>query len=518
MQDYQQWGASAKVKMMLDEYPILALTREAAAGQKSSSSTTYESHFADGNRGLDLSSLMKATATISGEIILNKLLPSMISIVVENAGAEVGYLILKQDEELELVVKRSVNSPQAEFMHRLPLAESAEVAQSVMQYTYRSQDILLLDHAYHDERFKNDQHIRNHKLKSILCVPIIHQGAFRGALYLENNLITYAFSPERVNVMKILSAQIAVALDNALLYRNLEDALQQQLTLTEAYSRFTPKEYLRFLGHTSILDVQLGDYRSERMTVLFCDIRAYTSIAELLSAEENFQFLSVYLEKMTEIITSHGGMVNQLLGDGILAFFNAPDEALQASIAMQILLQNYQIHNRQGDPMPIKAGIGLHSGEVIIGIMGNAKRMDTGIVSDTVNAASRIEGLTKHFGVNVLLSEMVVEQLQAKASTSFRFIGRVRMKGKKAAIGLYECFEGDQPEMKAKKAASLPAFQQAMDLYTRQEFQAAQEQFVQLIAQSPDDALLHYYAAKIKTLLEHGSPENWDAIEAIEIK
>jgi predicted ATPase/class 3 adenylate cyclase/GAF domain-containing protein/tRNA A-37 threonylcarbamoyl transferase component Bud32 len=516
--DYLQWGASAKVKLMIDEYPSLILRKGNELNFLMSQNNSETSHFFDSKYGLDLTSLMKSAATISGEILLNKLLPSMISIVVENAGAEVGYLILKNENDLVLAVKRSVLSAEAEFMHNLPLNECNEVAQSVVQYSHRSHDTLLLDHAYHDERFKNDAHISANKLKSILCIPILHQGNFRGAIYLENNLITYAFSAERVSVMNILSAQIAVALDNALLYRNLEESLNNQVTLTEAYSRFTPNEYLRFLGHTSILDVKLGDYRSEKMTVLFCDIRAYTSIAELFTAEENFKFLSAYLEKMTEIITSHNGMVNQLLGDGILAFFNVTKDALEASIEMQVFLQNYQVENLHGAPINIKAGIGMHSGEVIIGIMGNAKRMDTGIVSDTVNAASRIEGLTKHFGVNILLSETLIEQLDCKPAEQFRFIGRVQVKGKNQHIGLYECFDGDLPELKAQKKANLKAYHQALDLYLNQQFSEASLNFAELLEENPRDSVLLYYKSKLDTLLLNGVPENWSPIEAIEIK
>ena len=232
----------------------------------------------------------------------------MISIITENAGAQIGFLVLKKEDDLVLAVKRNIKAPEAEMLHDLPLQDAHEVAKSVIQYCYRSQDAVVLDNATHDERFKNDAHIQHSKSKSVLCIPILHQGEFRGALYLENNLTAKAFPVERVTVMKILSAQIAVSLDNAMLYRNLEIALNKQVILTEAYSRFTPKEYLRFLGHTSILDVKLGDYRSEEMTVLFCDIRSYTTIAEQFTPEENFKFLSAYLETMTKIITMHNGM------------------------------------------------------------------------------------------------------------------------------------------------------------------------------------------------------------------
>lgn len=515
--DYQKWGAEAKLKRMIEQYPFLELYKEYDFSDHEILHET-DTHVTESKHGLDLASLMKSAATISAEIKLNNLLPSMISIVVENAGAQKGYLVLEKNRELVLAVKRNADNTEAEFLNNIPIQNSEEVAQTVIQYTHRTLDTVLLDNAYFDERFKNDAHIKKHKSKSLLCIPIQHQNIFLGAIYLENNLVTHAFSEERVNVIKILSAQIAVSLDNALLYHNLEEALNKQVILTEAYSRFTPKEYLRFLGHASILDVKLGDYRNEKMTVLFSDIRSYTTIAEEFTAEENFIFLSAYLEKMTEIVTAHHGMVNQLLGDGILAFFNRSDDALLASIEMQDLLQNYQVDRVQGEPIRIKAGIGLHSGEVIIGIMGNAQTMDTGIVSDTVNAAARIEGLTKHFGVNILLSDTVAEQLPPNMRDQLRFIGRVKVKGKKRYISLYECFDGDDVEMKTKKAAYLQAYHQALDLYCTQHFRQAASQFAQLALHNNADSLLHYYESKSNSLINKVIPDDWNAIESIDIK
>lgn len=515
--DFQRWGATAKVKRMIEEHPFLEVSIEYNVSETVPANNT-DTLVTESKHGLDLTSLMKSAATISGEIVLNKLLPSMISIVVENAGAQIGYLILEKDRQLLLAVKRDVANTEAEFLDNLPVNESNEIAQTIIQYTHRTHDTVLLNNAENDERFKNDVYIIKNKPKSILCIPILHQTNFLGTIYLENNLISHAFSEERVSVMKILSSQIAISLENALLYHNLEEALNKQVILTEAYSRFTPKEYISFLGHTSILDVKLGDYRNEKMTVLFADIRSYTTIAEQFTAEENFTFLSAYLEKMTEIVTAHHGMVNQLLGDGILAFFNNADDALLASIQMQDVLQNYIVESANREPIHIKVGIGLHSGEVIIGIMGNAQSMDTGIVSDTVNAAARIEGLTKHFGVNILLSETVAEQLQTSLRDHLRFIGKVRVKGKNRYISLHECFEGDELEMKTKKSEYLTAYHQALDLYCTQQFSQASGQFARLAQFNNADAVLHYYEKKSNSFLNKIMPDDWDAIESIDIK
>ena len=299
---------------------------------------------------------------------------------------------------------------------------------------------------------------------------------------------------------------------------NLQESLEKQVSLTEAYSRFTPRAYLKFLGHESILDVKLGDYRVEKMTVLFSDIRSYTTIAEQFSSEENFLFISNYLKRMSEIIARHQGMVNQLLGDGILAFFDNAQHAIDASIEMQQVLQTYLVKRKQGDTIKINAGIGLHSGEVIIGIMGSANSMDTGIVSDTVNAASRIEGLTKHFGLNILLSEAVLKQLDANTQKNMRSIGRVIMKGKQNEISIYECFSGDTEEIKLLKQLQLTSYHDAFSDYCNQNFISAKETFTQLAKHNHHDPLLTYYLKKATELLNANLPKDWTAVEDIQIK
>jgi len=515
---YERWGATAKVRHLTENYPELLLRTAPDTAAAGAFQSQQEGDSSSGKHGLDLASLMKSATAISGEIMLDKLLPAMIHIVVENAGAQTGLLVLEQNGALYLAAAYDTAQPEAVLLPDIPVPDSGLVPETVLQYSRRSHEPVVLDFAAADARFKNDPYITARQPKSVLCIPILHQAVFRGALYLENNLIASAFPPERVQVMNILSAQIAVSLDNALLYKNLEEALDKQVTLTEAYSRFTPKEYLRFLGHTSILDVKLGDHRSETMTVLFSDIRAYTTIAEQLSSEENFLFISSYLEQMSGVVARHHGMVNQLLGDGVLAFFTRPEDALHAAVEMQECIRDFVVKRPGKTAIPIKIGIGLHTGEVIIGIVGSELSMDTGIVSDTVNAASRIEGLTKHFGVNILLSETVVEHLDARTRAGLRALGRVQVKGKREDIGLFECFSGDLAELRQPKTALLPDYHQALEHYFERRFPEAAEAFHALAQRHPADPVVQMYLQKATQLAEHGAPEGWTGVEAMDFK
>jgi hypothetical protein len=185
---------------------------------------------------------------------------------------------------------------------------------------------------------------------------------------------------------------------------------------------------------------------------------------------------------------------------------------------MQQVLQNYKIKRKGGEMLAIKAGVGMHSGEVIIGIMGSTTSMDTGIVSDTVNAAARIEGLNKHFGVNIILSETVLNQLDENVQSEMRPIGRVIMKGKHNDIGLFECFNGDADEFKLMKQKQLTSYIAAFEQYCNRNFKGATEAFVKLSEENKQDALLNYYLKKARDLIGKPIPSEWTAVEDVQIK
>lgn len=209
--------------------------------------------------------------------------------------------------------------------------------------------------------------------------------------------------------------------------------------------RFVPQAFLRALGKESIVDTQLGDQRSQEVTVLFTDIRDYTSLSESMTPEENFRFVNAYAGRMGPIIQSNGGFVHQYLGDGIMAIFqNSPEDALKAALRMQETLVIYNQERISQERRPIKVGMGLHTGPLVMGIIGDQYRTEAATISDTVNTASRMEGLTKDFVANILISEESYRGISNKDDFNFRYLGKVNVKGKQKAIGVYECVEGEE--------------------------------------------------------------------------
>ncbi|MGB6014150.1 MAG: AAA family ATPase, partial [Nodosilinea sp.] len=234
---YLRWGAIAKAQQLEAEYPQLlapAAGRQAIAAAPSPVTNTRST---SGFQGFDLATVMKASQALSGEIVLSDLLTQLMQIVLENAGAEQGLLLLESGGQL--VVKASGKVGDDAIVHlvnpmghqgeaELSLATDADAAAalplSVVNYVTRTQAALVLHNATAEDLFAGDPYILAQQPKSVLCAPLLHQGQLTGMLYLENNLTTGAFTPDRLEVLQLLAGQAAISIENARLYADLEEA------------------------------------------------------------------------------------------------------------------------------------------------------------------------------------------------------------------------------------------------------------------------------------------------------
>ncbi|MDB9513444.1 trifunctional serine/threonine-protein kinase/ATP-binding protein/sensor histidine kinase [Kamptonema animale CS-326] len=229
---YQLWGAIAKVEDLQAKYPqFLARTSAKTTTQtKVNRTTTVPTTTSTNLRDtLDLATVMKASQAISGEIVLSKLLERLMKIAIENAGAEKGFLILEKAGNWAIEAEGSVKKDEVSVLRSLPLnakADSEEIpklASAIANYVIRTQENVVLNNATQEGQFTRDPYIAATQPKSILCTPLIHQGKLTGILYLENNLTEGAFTTDRLELLKLLSAQIAISIENAQLYNNLQE-------------------------------------------------------------------------------------------------------------------------------------------------------------------------------------------------------------------------------------------------------------------------------------------------------
>ncbi|HYX05016.1 MAG TPA: adenylate/guanylate cyclase domain-containing protein, partial [Reyranella sp.] len=161
--------------------------------------------------------------------------------------------------------------------------------------------------------------------------------------------------------------------------------------------RFVPHAFLRIVGKPSIVDVELGDNKQETMSILFSDIRSFTTLSESMTPDENFTFINAYLERMGPVIRNHNGFIDKYIGDAIMALFTNADDAVRAGLAMLETLAAFNAERRPAGQPPIGIGIGINSGSLMLGTIGEKQRMEGTVISDAVNLAARVEDLTKTY-------------------------------------------------------------------------------------------------------------------------
>ena len=288
--------------------------------------------------------------------------------------------------------------------------------------------------------------------------------------------------------------------------------------IQKATNRFVPHKFLNSIGHESITDVKLGDQANCNVTVFFSDIRDYMTLSEQMTPEENFKFVNAFVGRLGPIIQKHNGFVNQYLGDAIMANFPSEAEhALQAAVDMQKTLRIYNEQRKLKNRRPIKVGMGLHTGSLIMGIIGDEMRSEPATVSSTVNTASRMESLTKLYGANILISEHSKRKIPDSANFNLRYLGKVQLKGKKELISIYECFDGDSPSLITFKNEMIPQFNRGLDYFFSKDFERAALVFQKIFDMEPADLVNRFFYERSLKYAKSGVAESWNGVELVKM-
>lgn len=265
-------------------------------------------------------------------------------------------------------------------------------------------------------------------------------------------------------------------------------AQEELIQMNTAYKRFVPHEFLSLLDKESILDVQLGDQVQKHMSVLFSDIRSFTLLSEQMTPEENFQFVNTYLNKMGPLVRKHHGFIDKFIGDAIMALFHGTaDDALRSAIAMFQTLKQYNEERETSGSPSIEVGIAINTGMMMLGTLGEHDRMDSTVISDAVNLAARLEGLTKFYHVSLLISEYTFQQLKDPDQYSIRFLDRVKVKGKTEAVAVYEVYDPDDAQTRSEKQKTAKIFEKACQCYQEKDLTQAKSLFEECLRQNPED-------------------------------
>ncbi|MGK7921622.1 MAG: AAA family ATPase [Trichodesmium sp.] len=224
---YQNWGATRKIKHLENQYPELTNLLIVKNQMIDPQITAISSETGSNSYSLDLDTVIKASQAISSEIVLDKLLSKLMKILIENAGAEKGVLLLLREGKLINQAEATLDAEEV-VVRETEINQCENLPLTIINYVERTRQDIVLSNTGDEDRFTTDPYVAKNELKSVLCTPIINGGKLIGVLYLENNLTTGAFTPERLEILRLLSSQVAVSLENAMLYGSVEQKIQER--------------------------------------------------------------------------------------------------------------------------------------------------------------------------------------------------------------------------------------------------------------------------------------------------
>lgn len=459
---------------------------------------------------VDLRTLLETVQAVSREIEVAGLLERVVSLVIRNAGATRGVLMLVDAGVAEPVAAGLADSSGSITMITGDQVNDIEYVQSVVDYVIRVGKAVLIDDAGTHELVRHDNDTWGRTIGSILCAPLVQAGNLVGVVYLENQFASGVFTTRQLVVVETICGQAAVSLNNARLF-------EEQRSQAASFLRFVPRPFLEQLGRESIGDVSLGDAVTADVTVSFSDVRDFTKVSEGLTAAESFELLNAYLGRMGPAVSRHGGFIDKYVGDAVMSLFiGGADGAVAAAIDMQHALRDFNAE-RPGS-VPLRMGLGIHAGEVMLGTVGFADRMETTVIGDTVNAASRMEGASKDFCGAVLISRPVVARLQNPGPFLLREVGRITVLGKSEILEVYEVLAARASPEAEQAAATRDTFASALSAWYRADFAVAAALFRACSEAAPFDELARTYASRCERFVAEPPHGDWNGVEALQHK
>lgn len=479
-----------------------------------------------------ISTLTRTGNALSYEKKLENLLDMLVAEARSISHAEAGLLYTLDNGQLELKVIQSDSALPFRVKSQIDIRQAflpLENSQfSLVAHVARHKKALCIE-ATNDEKHDITQALLSaqplagyRSEQALLVLPLLdrHNNAL-GVLELLNPLDVKTgqpaqFSESQFDIINALTSQATVAIENASGY----EKIREQNT---AFERFVPKEFLHLLGREQVVDIEVGDASLEEMTVLFSDIRDFTRMSERMLPDESFDFLNEYLSRIGPNIVHHGGFIDKYIGDAIMALFaghhiSSADDAVQAALGMFKGLAGLNEARAQQGKAAVHIGLGLHTGPVALGTIGFEGRLETTVIGDTVNMASRVQSLTKMYGIHFGMTAVSLHQLRKTEHLLVREIDTVQVQGKQHAHTIYDVFSADAPELQEQKAAALSVYQEMLLLYRQRQWDNALRLIKQLRHQLPEDRVLDIYQRRCEDFRQTPPPGSWQGITRLGAK
>jgi predicted ATPase/class 3 adenylate cyclase len=422
---YKRWGATAKLIQMESHYIQL----RGGSGAEWQNQLLDEPAKQPAN--IDLETVLKASAALSSEIVLPRLLKIMMQIILENAGAQNGFLIMEKDGQKYIEAEIKADMEDIKILQSIAVSQSNLLAESVVNYVYLTQETVILDDACKSDLFANDEFIKRNECKSILCIPLMNMGKIQAVIYLANDVTSGAFTAKGVGVLKLLAGQMAVSIENALFYSELENKVKERTNELEIEKKKSDDLLLNILPEDIANELKQTGHTKPRSykiaTVMFTDFENFTTKSENLSPEELVSLIDACFTKFDEIISKYKMEKIKTIGDAYLCVSGLPDPKNHSAInavdaAMEIIeaMNAFRTNANENNHFDIR--IGIHTGPLVAGVVGD-KKFAFDIWGDTVNTASRMEQNSEANKINI--SRTTYELVKEKYACTYR--------GKKAA-------------------------------------------------------------------------------------
>lgn len=437
----REWGAIAKLKLLEAEFPHI----DFSADREAKSLQLSEAPSEENPNSLDIQSIFKASTSISGEIVFERLAEKLLRIIIENAGAQRVFLMMNANGKLLAEAFANFEENKVHLLKSKSLETVEDIAQSIVKWVFHTGETIILNDACSDKRFSKDNYIQRQNPKSVLCFPIKQYGETIAILYLENNIAFGVFTPARLELLNLLSGQMAISLENSLLYENLEQKVAERTATIENQKMEIESEKEK--SDTLLLNIfpyeiaeelkQKGNYQPrkyENVTIIFTDFEGFTKLSEKLTAEELVEMIDQYYRAYDQITTKYSVEKIKTIGDAYMCVSGLPVEkadhardAIKAAIEMMSFTDRLN-ETRKSQNLPYcQLRIGIHSGPVAAGVVGS-KKFAYDIWGDSVNVAARIESAAEAGKINISGSTYAI--IKDEFECTYRGKVDVKNKGK----------------------------------------------------------------------------------------
>ncbi len=317
------------------------------------------------------------------------------------------------------------------------------------------------------------------------------------------------------SVWGLSGAALFIIMMTISLSREMSRIQHEVRSMLDVFRLFVPQPVLDRIAKLGLQSIQLGGAEEGVATILFIDIKSFASVAERLTPNQTLDFLNAFMRRMQPLINERGGFINQFVGDEIMAIFHHPGHAVAAvdtSLAMQRELELYNRQRKLRGETPIEMGIGMNTGAIIWGTIGSEARMESAVIGDPVNLASRLQGLTRKYGALILGSEHVLRQIPDTSKYAYREVDIVQVKGKTEAVAVYEFFDSDPEPVRSQKRMAVEPFMQGIVRYRANEWEPAEALFTTCIEICPEDSVARMYIDRCRTMRTSPPNSAWDGV------